>query len=408
MADLGVDYAGLELKNPIVTAASSLGNNVDKLKRLEAAGAGAVTTKLISSAPNPPMHEHPYRMVYRSTGWMLAGEQNMPMDKGLKLVAAAKEELEIPVIANTMQDGGGTLREDDEIEFWLRDSLALQEAGADAIEMDLYPIVTDDREKLGEIVRTLIDRLDIPVIPKMNPSTTPLYEVAQTLVDAGAKTITMANCLWGVNPGVDIYDGGAPKMELAQKFNIGSMQGSYLFPIQNGYLAQLRTYFGDAAEFGTGGGVYTWDEIVQRIMLGGKIVQLCSTIYENGPAVIQSSLDALAAYMEENGYERLADFRGLGLDSGVSAVLEDPSIYEAAVARITDRAALIPRTEEIVQKVQGDCLAMYVGEDGAPAIDEDFCTGCGWCVHHAGDGSIELVPAERFVSDLDVPRLSRA
>ncbi|MGV1047243.1 MAG: hypothetical protein ACOYD4_01785 [Solirubrobacterales bacterium] len=412
MPDLSVNYAGLELKNPIITAASSLGNNVDKLKRLEEAGAGAVTTKLMASAGNPPMHEHPYRMLYRSTGWMLIGEQNMTLDQGLKLVRAAKEELEIPVIANTMQDGGGIQREDDELAHWVHDCLALQEAGADAIEMDLYPVVTDDRDKLGAIVKALLDKLDIPVIPKLNPSTTPVPEVAKTLVDAGAKTITMANCFWGVNPGVDIYNGGTPLMPLTEKFNIGAMQGRYLFPLQNGYLGLLKAIFGDDADIGSGGGVYTWDEIVQRIMLGAQAVQLCSTIYENGPAIIQKSLDATAAYMDELGYERLDDFRGLGLDSGISPVPEDPSTYDPAVARIKDRAALVPRAEEIVQKVQGDCLAMSMGSDGAPDIDEDFCTGCGWCVHHAGDGSIELVKTDKWVSDLDArrvdaPRLSR-
>lgn len=408
MADLSVDWAGLQLKNPIITAASSLGNHIDKLKRVEDAGAGAVTTKLIQGVPNPPMHEFPYRMVYQPYGWMLTGEQNMSLDQGLELIRTAKEELDIPVIANNMQENvSGVTDEDEEVANWVRDALVFQEAGADALELDLYPVITANPRKLRRVIDGLHNALRIPVMPKIGPGS-PVRQTAQNLIDAGVKHFTMGNCLWEVSPGVDIYDGGKPIMEFTEKFNIASLQGPYLFPIQNGFLGQLKTTFGDQADIGTGGGIYTWDQIVQRIMLGGHVVQLCSTIYENGPGIIRTSLDAMSEFMDEQGYETLADFRGLGLNSGITPVPEDPAVYSPAVAHIKDRLPLIPRGREIVEKVSGDCLAMSVGSDGAPVIDDRFCTGCGWCVHHAGDGSIELVETDKWISDLDLPRLSQA
>jgi hypothetical protein len=189
------------------------------------------------------------------------------------------------------------------------------------------------------------------------------------------------------------------------KFNIGAFGGPYLFPIQNAYLGQLKAVFGDAVNVGTGGGVYTWEQIVQRIMLGGQVVQLCSTIYENGPKIIQQSLSAISAYMDEHGYATLADFRGLGLASGITPTAEDPAVYRPVVARIKDRAALATRAEELVQRVSGDCLAMRLGSDGIPVIDEHLCTGCGWCVYQAGD-AIELVETVEFLHPHHLPRIS--
>jgi dihydropyrimidine dehydrogenase (NAD+) subunit PreA len=406
MADLTTDYAGLTLKNPIISAASSLGNHIDKLKRLELAGVGAVTTKLISSAVQPPEHEFPYRSVVHKDSWALLGDQNLSQEYGVALVKAAKKELRIPVIANFVGVEAN-------VDIWVQNALALQDAGADALEMDLYcPMsglgtsisehgdsghgymsICAVPDQLGKVMRALVDVVRIPVIPKMNPAVMSITAVASALIDNGATTITMSNCMGG-NPGVDIFNKGKSLLPFAIAVNDMPYMGSFLFPIHNRNLVILKDTYGDKVRVSSGGGIYNWNEILQRIMLGAHSVQLASTLFENGLSVIRKCTDGLHSYLDQYGYKSLEDIRGMSLSTvGTRA----QSGVETAVARIKDPVACLSCADTCVDKVSADCLAMSMGENGVPKINIDRCTGCGWCVHHCGTDAIELVKSKNQV-----------
>ena len=100
MADLSVEFAGIQFKNPILIGSSSLTNHVEKMKRLEQAGAGGIVTKLISNAVQPPEHNYPFRCVVLNEGWTVMGDQNLDLDYGTSLVKEAKKQLKIPIIVN--------------------------------------------------------------------------------------------------------------------------------------------------------------------------------------------------------------------------------------------------------------------------------------------------------------------
>lgn len=405
MVDLSVEFAGLKLKNPIVASASALGNHLDKLKRLETAGVGAVTTKLISSAVQPPEHDFPYRCTVARGGWMVMGDENLSLEYGVSLVSAAKKALKIPVIANFVGIEAN-------VDAWVDNAQALEKAGADALELDLYcpmggPGTSAEHgdgghgytsicaypKELGKVIRALVDTIKIPIIPKMNPAVSSIVDVATAIQANGAKYLTMSNVLMG-NPGVDIYKGGKSLMPLAKKVIGVPYQGAYLFPMHNNNLAILKSTFGDSLQFASGGGIMNWEEMVQRIMLGAHTVQICSTLFQNGLGIVRDSLHGLEQYMLKYGYQTLDDIRGISLSD--IAVRGDASI-EPAVARIKDRAACLPNAAKCVAQVSAHCLAMSMGNDGLPVIDEAKCTGCGWCLWHCGPDAIELVPTKEFV-----------
>ena len=407
MVDLTTDYAGLTLRNPIVSAASSLGNHVDKLVRLQRAGAGAVTTKLISSAVQPPEHEFPYRCAVARGGWMLNGDPNLPQDYGVQLVKAAKKALKIPVIANFVGVEAN-------VDAWVQNALALQKAGADALEMDLYCPMSglgthiDEHgdsghgytsicafpKELGQVMRALKDACKIPVIPKMNPTVMSITAVASALIENGATTLTMSNCMEG-NPGVDIYDGGKSLIKFRNTGNGVPYQGAFLFPMHSRNLVVLKDTYGDRIRVISGGGIYTWEEMVQRFMLGAHSIQLASALIMNGLGVIKKSLDGLQNYLEHYGHKSLDDIRGISLKA--AAVGRAHVSLDPAVARIRDPMRCLPCADKCVEKVSADCLALSMGAHGVPSIDATKCTGCAWCTHHCGSDAIELVRTQKHV-----------
>jgi dihydropyrimidine dehydrogenase (NAD+) subunit PreA len=413
MVDLTTDYAGLTLRNPIISAASSLGNHLDKLIRLERAGAGAVTTKLISSAVQPPEHEFPYRSAVARGGWMLTGDQNLPQDYGIQLIKAAKKALKIPVIANFVGVEA-------DVDVWVQNALAMQNAGADALEMDLYcPMsglgthvaehpdeghgytsICAFPKELGRVMRALKDACRIPVIPKMNPTVMSITTVASALVDNGATTITMSNCMEG-NPGVDIYDGGKSLIPFKTSGNGMPYMGAFLFPMHSRNLVVLKQVYGDRVRVCSGGGIFTWEEMVQRFMLGAHSIQLASALIMNGLGVIGEALNGLHNYLERYGHRSIDDIRGISLQE--AAVGRAHVSLPPAVARIKDTMKCLPCADKCVQKVSADCLAMSMGPHGIPAIDTSKCTGCGWCKYHCGSDAIELVRSEKQVDIWNVP-----
>ena len=405
MVDLSVDFAGLGLKNPIVSAASSLGNHLDKLKRLEAAGVGAVTTKLISSAVQPPEHEFPYRCAVAKGGWLLMGDENLDLEYGVSLVRAAKKALKIPVIANFVGVEAN-------VEIWVDNARALEKAGADALEMDLYcpmggPGTSAEHgdgghgytsicaypEALGRVVKALVDSIKVPIIPKINPAVASLLTVASACRDNGAEFLTMSNVLMG-NPGVDIYDGGKSLIPHANTVVGMPYQGAYLFPMHNQNLAVLKCTYGESLRIASGGGIFTWEEIVQRIMLGAHTVQLCSALIQNGVGVVRHCLNGLQQYLQEFGHKSCDDIRGISLSR---IGLRGEASLQPATARVKSPVNCLTCADKCVEKVSADCLAMSMGGDGLPSIDSARCTGCGWCLWHCGSEAIELVPGKAFV-----------
>lgn len=413
MADLSVRWAGLTLKNPIVVGSSSLGNNIEKMIRLEKAGVAAFMTKVISRKEHMPtgQHGYPYRAVVMGNSWVLRGDPRLDLDYAIWLTKEARKRLAVPIIPNFMGHA-------DKVDIWVDNALALQKAGAHALELDLNcpmklesemakgpdgrprletrnPLVHHP-ESVGKVVKALTQVLDIPIIPKLSPIRSGLIPVAEACVKNGARSITMANVLGG-DPGVDIYNKGRTLFPHANSVTGGAYLGQYLWPIHTQNLTLLaKALKGTETTISSGGGIFTWEDVVQRIMLGAINVQLCSALYLQGLGVVRKCLNGLETYLDEFGIKSVDELRGSAV-SDVRAHGEQGSTVDPCIAQIKKPLECLKCADPCVEKVTADCLAMSMGPHGVPEIDANKCTGCALCFWSCDSDAIEMIRTEKHV-----------
>jgi dihydroorotate dehydrogenase/NAD-dependent dihydropyrimidine dehydrogenase PreA subunit len=403
VADLRANWGELKLKNPLIVAASSLGNNIEKLKRFEAAGAAAVVTKVISRRSEWPKDIHlvPWRGVVKGDSFLLMGDPRLDLEYGTWLVKEAKKTLRIPVIANFMGLN-------DDVDVWVSNAKALEAAGADALELDFASGATNTSNGCSEleiprrasimrfpaqvkkVVKALTEAVGVPVIPKLHYGGE-VVPVANACIAGGTKTITMSNVLGGL-AGADIEHGGKPLYPFAPTQRGVPYCGAYINPIHNMTLTALKLGV-PGLSIASGGGVMNWRHVVERIMLGADSIQLCSTLYLNGLKVIGETLRALELYLDQNDYKSFADIRGQALryyDGTTDAV--DPCVAQVKSTSTCSRCA-----DPCVEKVSADCLAMSKSESGAPVIDAKKCTGCALCYWACGSDAIEMVRTKAHI-----------
>ena len=398
MANLRVEFAGVEFKNPVLIASSSLTNHPTKLRRLEEAGAGGIVTKLASTAIPPRVDRQPYRAVMLGNGaWCVAGgDRRLTLEEGVELIRTAKKELRIPIIANVI--GKSYF-----VDSWVENALALEKAGADMLEMDLncqiyheeeegFPVFTGDcigqhPDLTSALTKALTDVVKIPVIPKLTPKFLDLTFMGLAAKQGGADGLTAINALGGF-AGVDIRNGGRPifpGIELedgrpAQSF--AALLGAPLTHVASRHTAVLAKNV--ELPLSSNGGIMDWEIAVQRLMLGATTVQLCSTVYLNGLKAVTDCVAEMDRFLDEYGYRSPEDIVGLGLPYIVD---REKLVFYPLKAVITDTSG--DGWGEVVERVQGDCLALTM-QNGLPVIDKDECTGCMLCFWYAREGTVKM------------------
>ena len=398
MADLRVEFAGVEFKNPVLIGSSSLSNHPAKLRRLEEAGVGGIVTKLASNMVPPRVDRQPYRAVLLGNGaWCVAGgDRRLTLEEGVELVKTAKKELRIPIIASVV---GKSYFADS----WVENARALEKAGADMLEMDLncqiyheekdgFPLFTGDSigqhpDLISSTTRALKNAVKIPVIAKLTPKFLDLSPLGLAAKQGGADGLTAINALAGFG-GLDIRNGGRPVfpgVELedgtpAQSF--AALLGAPLTRIAEYHTILLAKNVG--LPLSGNGGIMDWEDAVRRMMVGATTVQLCSTVYLNGLKAVTDCVAGMNRFLDEYGYRSPADIIGLGLPYVVD---REKLVFYPLKAVITDTSW--NGWPEVVERVQGDCLALSM-QGGVPVIDSEECTGCSLCYWFAREGAVRI------------------
>ena len=208
MANLTTKYLGLEIKNPLVASASALSKKLENIKKMEDAGLGAVILYSLfeeeisheSKALNHFLVRHDESFWESVTFYPDLGNYNVGPEKYLKLIQDAKESVDIPVIGslNGVSTGG-----------WIEYAKLIQDAGADALELNMYFLSTDsdiDAEKLEnaqvELVRDIRKSIKIPLSVKLSPFYNSIPNFSEKLVDAGANGLVLFNRFY--QPDLDV------------------------------------------------------------------------------------------------------------------------------------------------------------------------------------------------------------
>lgn len=302
MANLTTLFFGLELKSPVIAASSSMTGNLEQIKKLAEAGAGAVVLKSIFEEEiyqqlqeelslRSEMHSDPEYLDYFD--YVIKDET---LKKYVKLVADAKKAIDVPVIASVNCVSSGD---------WTLFAKKLEDAGADAIELNLFVIPSDagrsseyNEQFYLETIKKVKEKVSIPVAIKISHYFSNLTKMAITLSETGISGISIFNRFFA--PDIDI-----DKQEVVSA-HVLSEPGDYLLPLRwTGILAnQLK------CDLAATTGIHSAQTAIKFLLAGASAVQVASVLYSEGAEAISAMNKEIAAWMDKNNYRKITDFKG--------------------------------------------------------------------------------------------------
>ena len=319
MANLSTTYMGIELKNPLIVAASSISNHVDKVKHAEEYGAGALVIRSIFEeqiqADGMTMQDFMERMANISPE--IQSSFYPPVEHGgprehMMWVEKTRRAVSMPIFASLNAVNPGA---------WVEYAKQLEETGIDGLEVNYYTVNADinrtgsDMEKaLYEIVASVKDAVKIPVAVKPGAAYTSIANVVSELDKHGANAVVLFNRF--LQPDIDV------DMEELTNHMTYSHPEEMRMPLR--WVALL--YGRVKLDMALNTGVHSGRDIARAILAGATTVQVASALLENGLPYISTMLMDLQGWMGEKGYDSLDEFRGNLSQQNV----EDPFGFERA------------------------------------------------------------------------------
>lgn len=301
---LVTNYLGLILKNPIVASSSPLSHSIDSVRRLEDAGAAAVV--MYSLFEEQITFDSFYIDYYLTTGTNSYAESlnyfpemqgyNVWPDEYMNLIRRAKEAVDIPIIGslNGVSAGG-----------WTDYATLIEEAGADAIELNVYYIPTsvdlegsEVENMYLEILREVKEAVSLPVAMKLSPYFSSTANMAMRLVDEGANGLVLFNRFY--QPDIDLET-----LEVVPRLVL-SNSNELRLPLR--WVAIL--YGRLLADLAITTGIHTSGDVLKGLMAGAKVTMMASELLQNGIRRIGTILDEIRAWMDEHQYESVAQMVG--------------------------------------------------------------------------------------------------
>jgi dihydroorotate dehydrogenase (fumarate) len=317
---LATTYLGLPLKNPVMPGASPLVDQLDNVRRLEDAGAAAIVMHSLfeEQITNDQIAEfahteHPAESFAEAVSYFPRMEDYaLGPERYLDQVSLIKESVDIPVIAslNGISLGG-----------WIDYAKSIQQAGADALELNVYYIATDPNEsgtaveaRTLDILQAVQETVTIPIAVKLSPFFSSPGHFAKQLDALGAAGVILFNRFY--QPDIDIEE-----LEATHRLDLSN---STELRLRLRWAAILHGHL--RADIAVSGGIHTVEDIIKAIMCGAGVVQVVSALLKYGPSHIGSLIIGLYQWMEEHEYESVDQMRG----SMSLSRCPDPSVFERA------------------------------------------------------------------------------
>jgi dihydroorotate dehydrogenase (fumarate) len=320
MVDLTTTYLGLKLKNPLVASSSPLSEKVENVKRLEETGVAAVV--MYSLFEEQIIHESLELDYFLNQGtdsfaesltyFPNMGKYTLAPDKYIEVLEKTKKAVNIPVLGslNGVSTGG-----------WTRYARKIQEAGADALELNLYylPIDIHITSNLIEdtylrLVSDIRSTVKIPLAVKLAPYFTALPNFAKRLADAGVNGLVLFNRFY--QPDMDLEN-----LEVVPNLVL-SNSNELRLPLR--WIAIL--YGKVKTDLALTSGVHTAEDAIKAMMAGANVAMTTSAILKNGMQAVTSVLKGMEEWMVAHEYESVTQMRG-SMSQGAVA---DPAAFERA------------------------------------------------------------------------------
>jgi dihydroorotate dehydrogenase (fumarate) len=318
--DLSTTYLGIKLANPIMPGASPLVDSLDRVKAMQDAGASAIVMHSLfeeqidreMKAEYVHLRSHEDVFAEAANFFPESDDYALGPQEYLAHIRRIKETCKLPVIAslNGTQLGG-----------WVEYANLIQQAGADALELNLYYLATDGaisgeevETDVLEIVRTVKAGVKIPVAVKLSPFFSSVSHMAKEIELNGADGLVLFNRFY--QPDIDL-----DALEVVPKLDLSSPEELRL------RLRWLAILFGQVKlPMACTGGVHSAHDVVKAILAGASVVQVVSSLLKQNPAHIRTLLAGLEQWMQEKEYSSVSQMRGaLSLQN-----CPDPAAFERA------------------------------------------------------------------------------
>ncbi len=315
-ANISTKFAGLQLKSPVIVSSSGLTGTTKHLKEFEDKGAGAIVLKsifeeeILFEYDKFAQEAEKYGYDYEYLDYFDYKIKQDNLHKYVELIKAAKETVSIPVIASVNCVSPHE---------WTFFTKKIEEAGADALELNIFLLPSDPNKTSNEIEETYVKIVEevrkatkLPLIIKMSHYFTNLGEMIKKVDKAGADAIVLFNRHY--NPDIDI--------------NARKLTPGFVFSSPNEITLPLRwiglSYGKVDASLAASTGVHSGEGLVKVLLAGASAVEIASAIYKNGANIITQMNGFLAKYLEDNNFASVDDIKGLVSQKNV----KNPAAFE--------------------------------------------------------------------------------
>ncbi|HLH54585.1 MAG TPA: dihydroorotate dehydrogenase-like protein [Verrucomicrobiae bacterium] len=318
--DLSTHYLGLKLRTPLVVAASPISEQIDTIKQLEDVGASAVVLYSLfeeqlrqdSAELAQNLEQGTFSTPEALTYFPESQEFRLGPEEYLKHIARAKEAVDIPIIASLNGSSVGG---------WTGYAKAIQHAGADALELNIYYIPTDMDMTSSQVEHNYLDILKavrsavhIPVAVKLSPFFTNFANMAKRLDLAGANGLVLFNRFY--QPDIDLE-----ALEIRPNILLSTPMAMRV-PLR--WIALL--YGKLRASLAATSGIHRASDVLKMLMAGADVTMLCSALIRHGPRQVEVIERDMLAWMEEHEYKSVAQLKGSMSQKNCA----EPSAFERA------------------------------------------------------------------------------
>lgn len=300
--DLSTEYMGLKLKNPIIVSSSKLTSEMGNIKKCVDQGAGAIVIKslfeeqLVADSNALMDQDIKYFWFPEAIEHINTYSKEYGLNQILDLIKQTKNYTDIPVIASINCISAHE---------WPKFAKTLEEAGADAIELNIsilpfekYTSCGDIVDKYIEIVEKVKEHVQIPVSVKLGNYFTNLVQIAYRLQDAGADGLVLFNRFY--RPDINI------ETEKVVRDNVLSSPQEVTKSLR--WVALLSPQLD--LDIAAGTGIHDYSGVIKQLLAGASATQICSTLFINGISYIDTILFDLEKWMQKHDYSALSEFKG--------------------------------------------------------------------------------------------------
>jgi len=304
--DLTTQYLGMTIENPLVPSASPLSKSVASARELEDNGAAAIIMWSLFEEAITAESESMVRFLHhQDIGSAEARDGFLPhwrdfqggLERYLEGIRQLKEALDIPVIASL---NGITLS------GWIRHARELEQAGADAIELNVYYVAGDLRQtgvqvedRYLELLKELRGQIRLPINMKLSPTFSSIGNLVTQIAAAGANGVALFNRFY--QPDIDI-DGLRLRPSLHPSTSTDALLAMRWIALLYGRI--------EGISLGATGGIHTAEDAIKLLLAGADVVHLRSALLAKGPSHLRQVRQGIEKWMEVQGFESIADFRG--------------------------------------------------------------------------------------------------